>query len=50
MKPRTIIGIVFIVASFIGGVGNHASRIVDKDAQTLHIIADNFFGGVDIKN
>jgi hypothetical protein len=36
--------------SFIGGVGNHASRIVDKDAQTLHIIADNFFGGVDIKN
>ena len=36
--------------SFIGGVGNHATRIVGKDTPCLHIIADNFIGGVDIKN
>jgi len=34
MKPRTIIGI----------------RTAEKDAHCLHIIADNFIGGVDIKN
>ena len=34
----------------IGGVGNHASRTAEKDAHCLHIIADNFIGGVDIKN
>ena len=32
------------------GVGNHASRTAEKDAHCLHIIADNFLGGVDIKN
>ena len=37
MKPRT-------------GVGNHATRIVGKDTPCLHIIADNFLGGIDIKN
>ena len=36
--------------SFIGGVGNHATRIVGKDTPCLHIIADNFLGGIDIKN
>ena len=36
--------------SFIGGVGNHAIRNASKDAPTLHIVASNFFGGVDIKS
>lgn len=36
--------------SFIGGVGNHAKGQTDSTAPTLHIIASNFFGGVDIKN
>ena len=36
--------------SFIGGVGNHAIRNARKDAPTLHIVASNFFGGVDIKS
>lgn len=36
--------------SFIGGVGNHATHTVDPKAPTLHIIASNFLGGVDIKN
>ena len=36
--------------SFIGGVGNHAVRTSDPKAPTLHIIASNFLGGVDIKN
>ena len=36
--------------SFIGGVGNHATHTVDPKAPTIHIIASNFFGGVDIKN
>lgn len=34
----------------MGGVGNHATRIVGHDAPCLHIIADNFLGGIDIKN
>ena len=36
--------------SFIGGVGNHATHTVDPKAPTVHIIASNFLGGVDIKN
>ena len=47
--PQTV-NVVVKSRSFIGGVGNHSTRIVDMDAQTLHIIADNFLGGVDIKN
>ena len=36
--------------SFIGGVGNHTNVKADSTAPTLHIIASNFIGGVDIKN
>ena len=36
--------------SFIGGVGNHARGNADSTAPTLHVIASNFLGGVDIKN
>jgi hypothetical protein len=36
--------------SFIGGVGNHATRNADPKAPTIHIVASNFFGGIDIKN
>ena len=36
--------------SFISGVGNHATRNADPKAPTIHIVASNFFGGVDIKN
>ena len=36
--------------SFIGGVSNHVKTQADTTAPTLHIIASNFFGGVDIKN
>ena len=36
--------------SFIGGVGNHATRNADPKAPTIHIVASNFFGGVDVKN
>lgn len=47
--PQTV-NVVVKSRSFIGGVGNHASRIAGKEAPTLHIIAYNFLGGVDIKN
>ena len=36
--------------SFIGGVGRHAKHTTDPKAPTLHIVADNFLGGVDVKN
>jgi hypothetical protein len=36
--------------SFIGGVGNHTARTTDPKAPTIHIVASNFIGGVDIKN
>ena len=36
--------------SFIGGVGNHAVHTTAPKVPTLHIIASNFLGGVDIKN
>ena len=47
--PQTV-NVVVKSRSFIGGVGNHVSRITSQDAHCLHIIADNFIGGVDIKN
>ena len=47
--PETV-NVVVKSRSFIGGVGNHASRIAGKDTHCLHIIANNFIGGVDIKN
>jgi predicted membrane protein len=47
--PQTV-NVVIKSRSFIGGVGNHAKRIVGQDVPCLHIIADNFVGGVDIKN
>ena len=36
--------------SFFGGVGNAAVHVPDKNAPCIHIVASNFFGGVDIKN
>ena len=36
--------------SFIGGIGNHSAHTADPKAPTIHIVASNFFGGVDIKN
>ena len=47
--PPTI-NVVVKSRSFIGGVGNHAAHSAEKDAPCLHIVASNFFGGVDIKN
>lgn len=47
--PQTV-NIVVKSRSFIGGVSNHVLKSVEKNAQTLHVIADNFIGGVDIKN
>ncbi len=49
LVPETV-NVVVKSRSFIGGVGNHALRANDKQAPCLHIIASNFFGGVDIKN
>ena len=49
MVPQTV-NVVVKSRSFIGGVGNHATRVVGQDAPSLHIVADNFLGGVDIKN
>ena len=45
----THVNIVVKSRSFIGGVGNHATHTADPKAPTIHIVADNFFGGVDIK-
>ena len=36
--------------SFIGGVGNKAKRCATPDVPTLHIVASNVFGGVNIEN
>ena len=47
--PDTV-NVVVKSRSFIGGVGNHTARVVGTDAPCLHIVADNFMGGVDIKN
>ena len=46
----THVNVVVQSRSFIGGVGNHAMHTADPKAPTLHIVADNFLGGVDIKN
>ena len=47
--PQTV-NVVVKSRSFIGGVGNHAKRVVGKDVPCLHIIANNILGGVDVKN
>jgi hypothetical protein len=47
--PQTV-NVVVKSRSFIGGVGNHATRTVGQEGPSLHIIAYNFLGGVDIKN
>ena len=47
--PQTV-NVIVKSRSFIGGIGNHATRIIGKDAPCLHIVANNFLGGVDIKN
>ena len=44
------VNVVVKSRSFIGGVGNHVTHTPDPKAPTLHIVASNFFGGVDIKN
>ena len=49
LVPQTV-NVVVQSRSFIGGVGNHSSRITGEDAHCLHIIANNFLGGVDIVN
>ena len=47
--PSTV-NVVVKSRSFIGGVGNHATNVDDTKSPCLHIVADNFLGGVDIKN
>ena len=47
--PPTV-NVVVKSRSFIGGVGNHTAHTADSKAPTIHIVAGNFFGGVDIKN
>ena len=44
------VNVVVKSRSFIGGIGNHATRNADPKAPTLHIVASNFIGGVDVKN
>ena len=44
------VNIVVKSRSFIGGVGNGATRNAAPQAPTIHIVASNFCGGVDIKN
>lgn len=46
----TTVNVVVKSRSFIGGVGNSTERQSDKDVPCLHIVANNFFGGVDVKN
>ena len=46
----THVNVVVKSRSFLGGVGNHATHATDPKAPTLYIVADNFLGGVDIKN
>ena len=47
--PQTV-NVLVKSRNFIGGVGNHAAQTIGQDVHCLHIIADNFLGGVDIKN
>jgi glycosyltransferase involved in cell wall biosynthesis len=44
------VNVVVKSRSFIGGVGNCATHTADPKAPTIHIVASNFLGGVDIKN
>ena len=46
----TNVNVVVQSRSFIGGVGNHTTHTADPKAPTIHIVASNFFGGVDVKN
>ena len=46
----THVNIVVKSRSFIGGVSNHSTHTADSKAPTIHIVASNFIGGVDIKN
>jgi len=36
--------------AFCGGIRNHTTHTADPKAPTIHIVASNFFGGVDVKN
>ena len=46
----TTVNIVVKSHSFFGGVGNHTTFTADQKVPTIHIVASNFIGGVDIKN
>ena len=46
----THVNVVVKSRSFIGGVGNHTTHTAAPQAPTLHIVASNFFGGVNVKN
>ena len=46
----TTVNVMVKSQSFIGGVGNHAAHTAEPKAPTIHIVASNFLGGVDIKN
>ena len=46
----THVNVVVKSRSFIGGVGNHVTHTADPKAPTIHIVASNFIGGVDVKN
>ena len=47
--PATV-NVIVKSQNFIGGVGNHATHTAEPKAPTIHIVASNFIGGVDIKN
>lgn len=47
--PSTV-NVVVKSRCFFGGVSNQAMRTADPSTPCIHIVADNFFGGVDIKN
>ena len=46
----TMVNVEVKSQSFIGGVNNHTNGKTSSTTPTLHIIASNFLGGVDIKN
>ncbi len=46
--PQTV-NVVVKSRSFIGGVDNQTKRIIGQEAPCLHIIADNFMGGISVK-
>lgn len=47
--PSTV-NVVVKSRCFFGGVSNQTMRTADPSTPCIHIVADNFFGGVDIKN